>query len=93
VVPTKVINAYRRAHPDVTINILASNDQITYPKMLAAAHDAGQPRIDCGFFNAAFITCGYVDDVWEPMDPARLPHLTNILPHQPQPENRGRATR
>ena len=36
IVPMEVIEAYRAEHPEVTINILESNNAITYPQMVAA---------------------------------------------------------
>jgi putative spermidine/putrescine transport system substrate-binding protein len=92
VVPTEVIEAYRKAHPDVTIDILESNNQITYPKMVAARRTTpDSPLVDCGFFNVDSITRGDVDDMWESMDPAGIPNMANVLPQYARPGNRGVA--
>lgn len=90
VVPMEVITAYRAAHPDVTINVLESNNAITYPKMVAARRTTpDSPLVSCGFFNVNSITRGDVDDMWEPMDPARIPNMTHVMARYARPENRG----
>ncbi len=92
VVPTEVINAYKAAHPDVTIDVLESNNAITYPKMVAARRTTpDNPIVDCGFFNVDSITRGDVDDMWEAMDPAKIPNMANVLPKYDRPDHRGVA--
>jgi len=92
VVPREVIEAYHKAHPDVTIDILESNNQITYPKMVAARRvTPDAPIVDCGFFNVDSITRGDVDDMWESLDPAKIPNMANVLPQYARPDNRGVA--
>lgn len=92
VVPTEVINAYRAKHPDVTIDVLESNNTITYPKMVAARRTTpDNPLVHCGFFNVDSITRGDVDDMWESMDPAKIPNMTHVLPKYARPGNKGVA--
>lgn len=92
VVPTEVIQAYRTAHPNVQIDVLESNNQITYPKMVAARRTTpDSPLVHCGFFNVDSITRGDVDDMWESLDPAHLPNMANVLDQYARPGNRGVA--
>ncbi len=92
VVPMEVITAYRAAHPDVTIDVLESNNTITYPKMVAARRTTpDEPLVDCGFFNVDSITRGDVDDMWESMDPKKIPNMANVLAKFARPGNRGVA--
>src|SRR5690349_6910402 len=52
VVPTEVIQKYQEANPNVKINILESNNTITYPKMVAAYRTTpDKPLVNCGFSN------------------------------------------
>ena len=92
IVPTEVISAYRSAHPDVTIDILESNNTITYPKMVAARRTTpDSPLVHCGFFNVDSITRGDVDDMWESMDPAKIPNMANVIGKYARPQNKGVA--
>ena len=92
VVPMEVITAYRAAHPDVTIEVLESNNTITYPKMVAARRTTpDNPLVHCGFFNVDSITRGDVDDMWESMDPKRIPNMANVMDKYARPDNRGVA--
>jgi putative spermidine/putrescine transport system substrate-binding protein len=92
VVPTEVITAYRASHPDVQIEILESNNMITYPKMVAARRTTpDSPLVHCGFFNVDAINRGDVDDIWESMDPAHIPNMKNELEAYLRPGNRGVA--
>lgn len=80
VVPMEVIEAYKKDHPGVTINILESNNAITYPKMVAAKRTTpDDPLVHCGFFNADALTKGDVDDMWAPIDAALVPNIGNVL--------------
>lgn len=90
IVPTEVIEKYRKANPDVKINILESNNTITYPKMVAAYRTTpDKPLVNCGFFNVDSITKGDVDDLWAPLDPKRVPNLANIEPKYARPDSKG----
>lgn len=81
VVPTEVIEKYQADHPNVTINILESNNTITYPKMVAAHRTTpDDPLVHCGFFNVDSMTKGDVEGMWHPMDPERITNMANILP-------------
>jgi putative spermidine/putrescine transport system substrate-binding protein len=92
VVPMEVITAYRAAHPDVTIDVLESNNTITYPKMVAARRTTpDSPLVHCGFFNVDSITRGDVDDMWESMDPAMIPNMANVIAKYARPNNAGVA--
>jgi putative spermidine/putrescine transport system substrate-binding protein len=90
VVPNEVITAYRQANPQVTIEILESNNMITYPRMVAARRTTpDSPLVHCGFFNVDSITRGDVDDMWESFSEAGVPNLANVPRQYHRPQNRG----
>lgn len=90
VVPTEVITAYRQQNPQVTIEILESNNAITYPRMVAARRTTpDNPLVHCGFFNVDAITRGDVDEMWEAFSEAGVPNLANVLPQYRRAGNRG----
>jgi putative spermidine/putrescine transport system substrate-binding protein len=90
VVPTEVIQKYQQTNPNVKINILESNNTITYPKMVAAYRTTpDKPLVNCGFFNVDSITKGDVEELWAPLDPKRVTNLTNIEQKYARPENKG----
>src|SRR5262249_24961473 len=47
------------------------------------------PLVHCGFFNVDSITRGDVDDMWESMDPKRIPNMANVMDKYARPDNRG----
>jgi putative spermidine/putrescine transport system substrate-binding protein len=90
VVPSEVIKAYREANPRVEIEILESNNTITYPKMVAARRTTpDKPLVHCGFFNVDSMTKGDVDNMWEALNPERIPNMANVLKDHVRPERRG----
>jgi len=90
VVPTRVIEAYRAANPRVQIEILESNNTLTYPRMVAARRTTPQnPLVHCGFFNIDSMVKGDPEGMWAPFDPAAVPNLANIVDGFVRPERRG----
>ena len=90
VVPMEVIEKYRADHPNVTIDVLESNNAITYPKMVAARRTTpDDPLVHCGFFNVDSMNKGDVDDMWESIDPARVPNMENVIEAFVRPDARG----
>ncbi len=90
VVPTEVIEAYRASHPDVEINILESNNTITYPKMVASKRTTpDDPLVHCGFFNTDSMNKGDVDEMWESLNPERITNMANVLDDFRRPNNWG----
>ena len=90
VVPMEVIEEYRAENPHVTINILESNNAITYPQMVAARRTTpDDPLVHCGFFNVDSMTKGDADDMWETIDVADVPNLDNVLPNFRRPDDKG----
>ncbi len=90
VVPMEVIEAYKQEHPEVTINILESNNAITYPKMVAAKRTTpDNPLVNCGFFNVDSMTKGDVDGMWASIDPAAVPNIEKVLPAFRRPDDKG----
>jgi putative spermidine/putrescine transport system substrate-binding protein len=90
VVPREVFKAYREAHPNVTIEELESTNAITYPKMVAARRTTpDNPLVSCGFFNVDAITRGDADEMWESLNPERIPNIANVLPQYRRPDDHG----
>ncbi|MFI5012320.1 MAG: PotD/PotF family extracellular solute-binding protein [Hyphomicrobiales bacterium] len=92
VVPKEVIADYKKAHPKVEIEIVETTNFVIYPKMVTARRTTpDQPLVHCGFFNADTINRGDVDDMWETLDPKRIPNTAHTLPAYARPEGRGVA--
>ena len=90
VIPMEVIDTYKAAHSDVKINILESNNTITYPQMVAAKRTTpNDPLVHCGFFNVDSITKGDAEGMWDTMDVAQIPNMANVLESFRRPEDRG----
>ena len=90
IVPMEVIESYRKANPRVTIEVLESNNTITYPRMVASHRTTpNDPIVHCGFFNVDSIVKGDVEGLWEKMDPAAIPNMANMVPGYARPDNRG----
>ncbi|MCL4187721.1 MAG: extracellular solute-binding protein [Rhodobacteraceae bacterium] len=90
IVPMEVIEAYRAANPHVTIEILESNNAITYPRMVAARMTTpDDPLVHCGFFNVDSMNKGDVDDMWESMNPERVTNMANVIPEFIREDARG----
>lgn len=90
IVPMEVIEKYREEHPNVTIDILESNNAITYPKMVAAKRTTpDDPLVHCGFFNVESMNKGDVDEMWESIDPALVPNIENVLEEFIREDRRG----
>jgi putative spermidine/putrescine transport system substrate-binding protein len=90
IVPQEVIDAYTAANPNVKINVLESNNAITYPQMVAARRTTpDNPLVHCGFFNADAITKGDAEGMWDVLDVASVPNLDNVLPNFRRAEDRG----
>lgn len=76
VVPAEVVEAYMDDHPNVEISLYESNNAVTYPKMVAAKKTTpDQPLVHFGFFNVDATTQGDIDDMWESLDPERIPNM------------------
>jgi putative spermidine/putrescine transport system substrate-binding protein len=90
VVPMRVIEAYRQANPRVQIDILESNNVLTYPRMVAARRTTpNNPLVHCGFFNVDSITKGDPEGMWTAFDPAAVPNMANIVEGFVRPQRRG----
>ena len=90
IVPTGVIQTYQQANPSVKINILESNNVITYPRMVAAWRTTpDKPLVHCGFFNVDSITKGDVEGLWASLDPKRVTNLANIEPKYTRQGSKG----
>ncbi len=90
VVPRAVVAGYLKAHPEVEIELWESNNAVTYPKMLAAKQANPQnPLINFGYFNVDISNRGDADDMWVPLDPARIPRIDRVHKTLRRPDNRG----
>jgi putative spermidine/putrescine transport system substrate-binding protein len=90
VLPREVVAKYLKAHPDVEIEFWESNNAVTYPKMLAAKQaNPNAPLINFGYFNVDISNRGDTDEMWVPMDPARIPAVAKIHPSMKRPGNLG----
>jgi putative spermidine/putrescine transport system substrate-binding protein len=90
VVPREVVARYLRAHPDVEIEFWESNNAVTYPRMIAAKQaDPNKPLINFGYFNIDISNRGDNDDMWVPMNPARIPAIGQVHATLRRPGNRG----
>jgi len=90
VVPREVVTRYVRAHPNVEIEFWESNNTVTYPKMVAAKQaNPNNPLINFGYFNIDASNRGDVDDMWLPLNPARIPNMSTVHESLRRPGNRG----
>ncbi len=90
VVAREVANFYMKTHPGVTIDVLEGQNFEVYPKMVSARKlTPTQPLVHFGYSNTQFAYQGDVDDMWESLDPARIPNMKNIAPAYQRPGNRG----
>ncbi len=90
VVPREVVARYLKTHPDVEIEFWESTNAATYPKMLAAKQaNPNAPLVNFGYFNVDLSNRGDTDDMWVPMDPARIPAVAKLPPGLRRPGNRG----
>ncbi len=90
VVPRAVVASYLKAHPEVEIEFWESNNAVTYPKMLAAKQANPQnPLINFGYFNVDISNRGDADEMWLPLDPARIPRIDRVHKSLRRPGNRG----
>ncbi len=90
VVPREVVARYLRSHPEVEIEFWESNNAVTYPRMIAAKQaNPNNPLINFGYFNIDISNRGDNDDMWVPMNPARIPAIGRVHPTLRRPNNRG----
>jgi putative spermidine/putrescine transport system substrate-binding protein len=90
VVPREVVARYLRNHPDVEIEFWESNNAVTYPRMIAAKQvDPNKPLINFGYFNVDISNRGDTDDMWVPMNGARIPNMARVHSTLRRPGNRG----
>ncbi|MGQ0570292.1 MAG: ABC transporter substrate-binding protein [Armatimonadota bacterium] len=90
IVPREVVARYLRAHPDVEIEFWESNNAVTYPRMIAAKQaNPNNPLINFGYFNVDISNRGDNDDMWVPLNSARIPAVTRVHASLRRPGNRG----
>lgn len=90
VVPREVREAYLAENPHVSIELLEGTNAETYPRIKASLEmTPDQPLVNFGFFNVDATTKGTVDEVWLPLDPAKVPNLDNILDAYRRPDDIG----
>ncbi len=92
VVPREVIAEYTKTNPNVTIELFEGTNSETYPKMVAAKKiTPDQPIVNFGFFNADATAKGDIDDMWETLDPALVPTLSDVYDSFKRKDNKGIA--
>src|SRR3989442_9734504 len=92
VVPREVQAEYMKANPNVTIELFEGTNAETYPKMVAARKTTpDQPLINFGYFNADATAKGDGDDMWESLDPANVPALSNVYDTFKRKDSKGIA--
>jgi putative spermidine/putrescine transport system substrate-binding protein len=90
VVPREVAAEYVKTHPNVEIEFLESTNAATYPKIVAAKQATpDKPLVQFGFFNVSSTDQGLVDDLWEPLNPERIPNMKNTMTNLQRAENKG----
>jgi putative spermidine/putrescine transport system substrate-binding protein len=90
VVPREVREQYLEEHPNVEIELFEGTNAETYPKIKASLEvTPDEPLINFGFFNIDATTKGTLDDVWLPLDIAKVPNLDNILDAYRRPDDIG----
>lgn len=90
VVPREVREAYLAEHPNVSIELLEGTNAETYPRIKASLEmTPDQPLVNFGFFNVDGTTKGTIDDIWLPLDEAKVPNLNNILDPYRRPDDIG----
>lgn len=90
VVPQEVGAAYMKEHPNVKIEYYESNNALTYPKMVTAKETTpDQPLVHMGFFNATTAAKGDLDDMWQELDPEKIPNMKLIPDHYWREDNKG----
>ena len=89
-VPKEVIAEYLKTQPNVTIDIVEGTNSVTYPKMVTTRRTTpDDPLIHCGYFNPDAVFKGDVDDMWESLNPERIPNMANVLESYARPNNQG----
>lgn len=92
VVPREVVAEYTKANPNVTIELYEGTNAETYPKMVAARKTTpDQPIVNFGYFNADANAKGDIDDMWEQLDVANVPTLSNVYDAFKRKDNKGIA--
>ncbi|MBI4278098.1 MAG: extracellular solute-binding protein [Armatimonadetes bacterium] len=88
VAPKEAAARHTRANPSVEIEITETTNVIMYPKMLAARQaNPNAPLINFGFFNVDFANRGESDEMWLPLNPARIPNMSLVHPSLRRPGN------
>jgi putative spermidine/putrescine transport system substrate-binding protein len=90
IVPREVVARYVRNNPHVEVEFWESNNTVTYPRMIAAKQaDPNKPLINFGYFNVDISNRGDTDDMWVPLNAARIPNMTRVHATMRRPGNRG----
>ena len=89
-VPRELAAEFIKNNPNVTLEMLEGTNADIYPKMLAQKQvDPNNPLVNFGYFNASSTASGDADDMWETLDPAKIPNMNDILPELRRADNRG----
>ena len=81
---------YQRAHPNVTVTIVAGSNANYYPKMLAAMQTTpDQPLFNLAYINATTWPKGYSANMWVPLDMSLVTNGKAVLAPYRRPEDKG----
>ncbi|HEX6988902.1 MAG TPA: extracellular solute-binding protein [Bacillota bacterium] len=87
-VPREVVAEYLEEHDNVEIELVEGSNAQMYPQMVAAKQATpDEPLIHFGFFNVSTVYQGIADDMWEPLNPERIPNLANTFEQYVPPDN------
>lgn len=89
IVPQRIAKAYRVAHPDVQLTVTAGTSGTALNKIKATVQAGVEPAFNFGFFNMENTARGLLDNIWQPLDPALIPNLSNLQEKYRQPDNKG----
>jgi putative spermidine/putrescine transport system substrate-binding protein len=90
IVPREVKRAYEKLHPNVHVELFEGTNATTYPRMVAQREvNPNKPLVNFGFFNVDAHTKGMLDDMWLPLDPAKIPNMNNVFDSYRVKENKG----
>jgi putative spermidine/putrescine transport system substrate-binding protein len=81
ITPFQVREAYLKANPGVSIDMLQGTNAETFPKLLTSIQvTPDNPLVNFGFFNVGAITQGTVQNIWLPLQAKKMKNLTRVLP-------------
>ncbi len=88
--PRAVIADYTADHPEVTVEYVEGNNAEVMTQILTSLEvTPDEPLVNLGFFNAAAIETGKLEDIWLPLNPAQVPNIESVRPEYRIPDDKG----